>query len=446
MTKYAKCSECGYVIAIPDDKNSSDYVCPSDGNTLTDATESEYDANIHIKGPYSAIVYKDGSSVYAEDANGTTIAEGEAGVDDASVIQSAVNSLTDGGDIFIKRASYSLDSGILVHKNIQLLCESKVIFNAYTSGMTIFTFYEISRRPAGIYNAIINLNNTASCGLLIKDAWSTIHDGLYVTGIGEGGVGIKVLSSDNNWLCLMNWIRCRHVQAYGTRPSGSIGVQMISESGIGLGTNLVLDVGFLQSLEVGVEISGNNCELSGIVESCDTGIDIKKGSHYLRGISEESSVTHGLIVRNGARVIGTARYLSKAPTIEAGGAACIATPTGTCYVRGTWHTDNQMLIDEQQGYNDTLDVLFAIGARNEDGVNSGRPWRYDWLFDSSAATGNILKLRQQLRGGGNRDIMKFDRDLEILQSGRGVIVTTPDGTAQYRIRVDDSGNIVTEAV
>ena len=90
MTKYAKCSECGYVIAIPDDKNPSDYVCPNDGNTLTDATESEYDESTHIKGPYSAIVYKDGSSVYAEDANGTTIAEGEADVDDASVIQNAI--------------------------------------------------------------------------------------------------------------------------------------------------------------------------------------------------------------------------------------------------------------------------------------------------------------------------------------------------------------------
>ena len=44
MTKYAKCSECGYVIAIPDDKNPSDYVCPNDGNTLTNATKVEYDA------------------------------------------------------------------------------------------------------------------------------------------------------------------------------------------------------------------------------------------------------------------------------------------------------------------------------------------------------------------------------------------------------------------
>ena len=42
MTKYAKCTVCGYVIAIPDDKSASDYVCPDDGNTLTDATKAEY--------------------------------------------------------------------------------------------------------------------------------------------------------------------------------------------------------------------------------------------------------------------------------------------------------------------------------------------------------------------------------------------------------------------
>jgi len=46
MTKYAKCSVCGYVIAIPDDKSASDYVCPNDGYTLTNATKAEYDAYV----------------------------------------------------------------------------------------------------------------------------------------------------------------------------------------------------------------------------------------------------------------------------------------------------------------------------------------------------------------------------------------------------------------
>ena len=44
-------------------------------------------------GGFSAIVCKDGSTVWAEDQYGKTIAQGKAGVDDASVIQSAINTL-----------------------------------------------------------------------------------------------------------------------------------------------------------------------------------------------------------------------------------------------------------------------------------------------------------------------------------------------------------------
>ena len=43
--------------------------------------------------PYSALVAKDDSTVWAEDSDGKTIASGEAGVDDASVIQSAINAV-----------------------------------------------------------------------------------------------------------------------------------------------------------------------------------------------------------------------------------------------------------------------------------------------------------------------------------------------------------------
>jgi len=57
--------------------------------------------------PYSAIVCKDGSTVWAEDASGKTIASGESGVDDASVIQSAINN-----DVVILRGDFSLDKTI----------------------------------------------------------------------------------------------------------------------------------------------------------------------------------------------------------------------------------------------------------------------------------------------------------------------------------------------
>jgi hypothetical protein len=38
----------------------------------------------------------------------------------------------------------------------------------------------------------------------------------------------------------------------------------------------------------------------------------------------------------------------------------------------------------------------------------------------------------------------FEGDLRGLDAGKGVVTTTPDGTAQYRVRVDNSGNVVTD--
>ncbi|RLG63107.1 hypothetical protein DRO21_06615 [archaeon] len=62
------------------------------------------------KAPYSALVAKDGSTVWAEDASGKTIASGEAGVDDASVIQSAVNALQEGDKLVLVGVFKLLDT------------------------------------------------------------------------------------------------------------------------------------------------------------------------------------------------------------------------------------------------------------------------------------------------------------------------------------------------
>jgi len=61
--------------------------------------------------PYSALVAKDGSTVWAEDSSGKTIASGEAGVDDASVIQSAVNAISE-GKILIRKGTYKITQKI----------------------------------------------------------------------------------------------------------------------------------------------------------------------------------------------------------------------------------------------------------------------------------------------------------------------------------------------
>jgi len=74
-------------------------------------------------GGFSAIVCKQGNDVWAEDQYGKTIAQGEAGVDDASVIQSAVNFAPEGGQLFIKNEEYSIYETINIDKKLEIIGE-----------------------------------------------------------------------------------------------------------------------------------------------------------------------------------------------------------------------------------------------------------------------------------------------------------------------------------
>lgn len=47
-------------------------------------------------------------------------------------------------------------------------------------------------------------------------------------------------------------------------------------------------------------------------------------------------------------------------------------------------------------------------------------------------------------GGPSGHTSLFDDDLRMNTASKGLIVMTPDGTKRYRIRVDNSGNLVTE--
>ncbi|RLE67688.1 MAG: hypothetical protein DRJ43_06955 [Thermoprotei archaeon] len=93
---------------------------------------SEYRRSL---GGFSAIVCKDGSTVWAEDASGKTIASGEAGVDDASVIQSAVNALSNGGCLFIKQEDYLLNNVLNLEnmKNIRITGENATLIVNHSS-------------------------------------------------------------------------------------------------------------------------------------------------------------------------------------------------------------------------------------------------------------------------------------------------------------------------
>ena len=83
---------------------------------------------------FSAIVCKDGSTVWAEDASGKTIASGEAGVDDASVIQSALNL---GGTIYITKGEFILNKTIKPNSYTRVILASGAVIKAIKDYQTV---------------------------------------------------------------------------------------------------------------------------------------------------------------------------------------------------------------------------------------------------------------------------------------------------------------------
>lgn len=49
-------------------------------------------------------------------------------------------------------------------------------------------------------------------------------------------------------------------------------------------------------------------------------------------------------------------------------------------------------------------------------------------------------------GGPSSNNSLFDDDLRMNTAAKGLVVVTPDGAKKFRIRVDNSGNLVTEQV
>jgi hypothetical protein len=49
-------------------------------------------------------------------------------------------------------------------------------------------------------------------------------------------------------------------------------------------------------------------------------------------------------------------------------------------------------------------------------------------------------------GGPTSQNSLFDDDLRMNTASKGLVLITPDGTKKFRIRVDNSGNLVTEQV
>ena len=135
--------------------------------------------------PYSAIVCKDGSTVWAEDASGKTIASGESGVDDAGVIQSAIDFAPEYSTIYLS-GNFQINNKITISKNgLHFIGNNCFITIATELGFEIFNgndqdpYPELVRfervRFEGNYNDIIYFKYSANWALINCEFYKAKH-------------------------------------------------------------------------------------------------------------------------------------------------------------------------------------------------------------------------------------------------------------------------------
>ena len=160
------------------------------GQTLEDVWVDKYAVSreglmkVH-EGPFSALVSKDDDYVYAVDSDGKTIAEGEAGVDDASVIQAALDV---GGKIFLKDGVYTVTSPPVAVTANKCIIEGESL-NTILKGIAINV-----DSPAHIRNLQIDMEGTAWACISVRDFttdWKVIENCTF-----KGGGGCIHIKGD----------------------------------------------------------------------------------------------------------------------------------------------------------------------------------------------------------------------------------------------------------
>jgi hypothetical protein len=360
----------------------------------------------------SYIIFQDEGMVKAK--NGLTGEIEFSDSDAATVIQQAIDALPE-GQIFIREGLYRLSAGITVTgKQIEIRCLSGAVFQAIAP-IDMFTFDRVVRKVSGLRNAVLDLNNIATAGLVLKDTWLSVSDDLIVKNIGAGAVGVKVLSTDNNFLSIMNRVSARIIEAYSSRPPGSMGVLMDSAPGVYAGTTLILDTGLLKSLDVGAKIAkGNNCVIRGACLDCNIAYDVSGYGILLDDIYEEGNA-HGVIARTGSIVLVKPMYIEKLTTEGTGRIVNIG---------GSELNLRSRYPERTTRINFTQEGNYSMGIEGD---------------------GTRIAIKDTVM---NLDVIYLYNtgDIEIPIAAKGLIVKTPDGTKRYRIRVDNLGNVVTELV
>jgi len=235
---------------------------------------------------YSAIVYIDGSSVIARGYKGDLIASGTAGEDDATVINNAISSLTDGGLVLLADTSF--------------ICKTKI---SVTDQVILRGMGDKTRLVKAYNGVILELTGTTYEGHVVADL---CIDGKRGDGYTGGGILVNGVSRN----CLIDNVRIIQCESAGIQVTDSWGV-VIKDSVIEYCGNGILKDGTGEMLVVlnvvsrfnddnAVKLSGGGRHriLFSILEksqnSYGSGVRIETGdNHLIAGCSFEDFPTSG---------------------------------------------------------------------------------------------------------------------------------------------------------
>lgn len=170
-----------------------------------------------------------------------------------------------------------------------------------------------------------------------------------------------------------------------------------------------------------------NYDFTGITVLASNG----NGHRHVVGCSTNFTGAHGILVSGGRD------DLVAGCTVHEGGLV----GTADRYGIGLFDSDSPTAAANIIA-NDRGDLAYAI---REWGTNAANAY-----VGPNQAHGGVSIEGTGSRGSGNFDQatgeLLHHGDQTIVGDGSGTIVTTPDGTDQYRIRVDNNGNVVTDLV
>ena len=244
--------------------------------------------NIINIGPYSAIVYKDDTGVYAKDASGNIIAQGTADVDDASVIQSAIDTLDYGETLLLRAATYILDRKLTL-KPINFIGEgigwgqgtileladdvNDDVIEMYSGGTLSYRYYYVNGRLAHLKIRGNKDAQTAGNGIVLAWTQHFIIEDVEIRDVHD--YAIKILRS--YWTTVRN--------AHVTQCGNGVKIGEYDSNGKyndGDPADLYSNSNLLQTVHV---------------DHCDIGIHIECGTLNQMNMCDTSACTTGILLQ-----------------------------------------------------------------------------------------------------------------------------------------------------